>query len=230
MLELTASQSRRCRCRFTAQESLAICEYLCARFPGAAASKLLPPPGRARAEVQQWVSVEATELRPHALKPCAPPHPAPPHRTPPHTPPHSTPLHLTPPHPTAPHRIPPYPTNRLACLSADPPRAPRSCADTQRVLKPLKGLGAPDEGIVEEGRRGATPALDVLDAHLAASGLSWLAGADFTLADLGFVPYLQALCDAGCEDLLEARPSLYAWFGRCRARPTWQAVVAMSAR
>ena len=77
---------------------------------------------------------------------------------------------------------------------------------------------------------GATPALDVLDAHLAASGLSWLAGADFTLADLGFVPYLQALCDAGCEDLLEARPSLYAWFGRCRARPTWQAVVAMAAR
>ena len=55
---------------------------------------------------------------------------------------------------------------------------------------------------------GATPALDVLDAHLAASGLSYLAGADFTLADLGFVPYLQALCDAGCEDLLEARPSL----------------------
>eukprot|EP00964_Phaeocystis_antarctica_P025108 scaffold14078_cov58-Phaeocystis_antarctica.AAC.2 len=35
-----------------------------------------------------------------------------------------------------------------------------------------------------------------------------------------------ALCDAGCEDLLEARPSLYAWFGRCRARPTWQAAVA----
>ena len=94
----------------------------------------------------------------------------------------------------------------------------------------MKGLGAPDEGIVEESRRGATPTLDVLDAHLAASGLSWLAGADFTLADLGFVPYLQALCDAGCEDLLEARPSLYAWFGRCRARPTWQAVVAMAAR
>lgn len=77
---------------------------------------------------------------------------------------------------------------------------------------------------------GATPALDVLDAHLAASGQSYLAGADFTLADLGFVPYLQALCDAGCEDLLEARPFLHAWLGRCRARPTWQAVVAMSAR
>jgi glutathione S-transferase len=55
-------------------------------------------------------------------------------------------------------------------------------------------------------------------------------GADFTLADLGFVPYLHALCDAGCEDLLEARPSLHAWFERCRARPTWQAVVATPAR
>ena len=145
VLEPTASQSRRCRCLFTAQESLAICEYLCARFPGAAASKLLPPPGRARAEVHQWVSVEATELRPHALKPCEPPHP-------------------TPPHPTAPHRTPPHPT-QPTCVPvgrprALPARALRSRADIQRVLKPMKGLGAPDEGIVEEGRRGAAHALD----------------------------------------------------------------------
>jgi hypothetical protein len=114
VLEPTASQSRRCRCLFTAQESLAICEYLCARFPGAAASKLLPPPGRARAEVHQWVSVEATELRPHALKPCEPPH---------RTPPHPTAPHRTPPHPTAPHPIRP---SRLACLSADPALSPRA--------------------------------------------------------------------------------------------------------
>jgi len=152
-------------------ESLAICEYLCVRFPGAVASRLLPPPGRARAEVHKWVSIEATELRPHALK-----------------------IYI------------------------------------ERVVKPMKRLGAPDEGIVEEGRRGATPTLDVLDAHLAVSGHDYLVGVNFTLADLGFVPYLQALCDAGCEDLLEARPSLHAWFVRCRARPTWQAVVAMSAR
>ena len=65
------------------------------------------------------------------------------------------------------------------------------------------------------------------------------------------MPYLHALCDAGCADLLEARPSLHAnpnpnpnptpnllearpslhaWFERCRARPAWQAVVAMPAR
>ena len=50
-------------------ESLAICEYLCTRFAGRAASRLLPPPGRARAEVHKWVSVEATELRPNILKP-----------------------------------------------------------------------------------------------------------------------------------------------------------------
>ena len=111
VLAPAACPGRRCGRLFTAQESLAICEYLCARFPGAAADKLLPPPGRPRAEVQQppcfssrgegvarsrpcgiahdvrsfrpgqvhqWVSVEATELRPHALKPCEPPHPTPP--------------------------------------------------------------------------------------------------------------------------------------------------------
>ena len=84
VLEPAASPGGRCGCLLTTQESLAICEYLCARFPGAAADKLLPPPGRPRAEVHQWVSVEATELRPHALKPCEPPHPTPPHSTAPH--------------------------------------------------------------------------------------------------------------------------------------------------
>lgn len=55
VLEPAASPGRRCGCLFTAQESLAICEYLCARFPGAAADKLLPPPGRPRAEVHQFL-------------------------------------------------------------------------------------------------------------------------------------------------------------------------------
>ena len=260
VLEPTASQSRRCRCLFTAQESLAICEYLCARFPGAAASKLLPPPGRARAEVHQWVSVEATELRPHALKPCEPPPPPPPHPTAPHrTPPHPTPsdpadLRACRPTPRSPRARAAFARRHPAGAQADegtgrarrghrrggpprrgartrPLRSLQPCAHTPVTIRLLPTCTCP----ACNPRRpaillGATPALDVLDAHLAASGQSYLAGADFTLADLGFVPYLQALCDAGCEDLLEARPFLHAWLGRCRARPTWQAVVAMSAR
>tara|TARA_B110001452_G_scaffold183264_1_gene154003 strand:+ start:731 stop:1021 length:291 start_codon:yes stop_codon:yes gene_type:complete len=90
-------------------------------------------------------------------------------------------------------------------------------------------------------------ALDVLDAHLAARGQEWLArhpdshasshpsaanaflaGDAFTLADLAFMPYLEALCAARCDDLIEARPCLCAWWGRCRARDTWQGVVGMA--
>ena len=205
LLAPAACPGRRCGRLFTAQESLAICEYLCARFPGAAADKLLPPPGRLRAEVHQlpcfssrgegvarsrlcgiahdvrsfhpgqvhqWVSVEATELRPHALKPCAPPHPNPPHSTPPHPTDvragrltgtralHALTPALTPSRslPRSPSRPPPraQPYARPRALRARSTRAhPR--ADIQRVLKPMKGLGAPDEGIVQEGRRGARP-------------------------------------------------------------------------
>ena len=182
----------------------------------------------------------------------------------------AAPLLRTPPHSTAPRpsevragirthprthpRTPLAPTRALSrtlgpglCPALTPALGPaRSTrahprADLQRVLKPMKGLGAPDEAIVQEGRRGAllharpphrprstpaqpatrrlspaacnptrtrarppaprpracapslqppcglqpwpatrpgaTPALDVLDAHLAASGRSYLAGA-----------------------------------------------------
>jgi len=148
-------------------ESAAICEYLCHRFPGQAASNLLPPAGRARAEVHKWLSVEATELRPNILKPYK-----------------------------------------------------------ERVLKPMKGLGTPDEAVVTQACKDMQPALDVLDAQLASS--AFLAGDTFTLADLAFLPYLEALCAAKCDHLIAARPHLSEWWARVRARPKWQQVVGMA--
>ena len=45
----------------------------------------------------------------------------------------------------------------------------------------------------------------------------------FTLADLGYLPYLQEL-GGGSADLIEARPGVAAWWARCSARPAWQEV------
>jgi len=148
-------------------ESLAICEYLCARHRSHASTRLLPPPGRERAEILKWVSFEATELRPHILKPYK-----------------------------------------------------------ERVLKPMKGLGESDEVVVAAARNDMLPPLDVMEASLSASGLPYFAGSHFTLADLGFMPYVEALCLARCDDLLQSRPCLAAWWQRCRARPTWQGTLA----
>ena len=82
-------------------------------------------------------------------------------------------------------------------------------------------------GVVGASRLSKT--LDVLDKALASSG-GYLTGTGFSLADISFMPYLEALTAARCEDLIEARPHLDAWWQRCRARPHWQATVAMAAK
>jgi len=148
-------------------ESMAICEYLCTRFPGAAASTLLPPPGRERAEVHKWVSFEATELRQYALKP---------------------------------HK--------------------------ERIVKRIQGLGDADEAVVSSALTDMAAPLDAINASLGSSAAPNLTGLDFTLADLGFMPYLEALCGAGCEEqVFGSRVHLAAWWKSMRSRPTWQAVL-----
>ena len=68
--------------------------------------------------------------------------------------------------------------------------------------------------------------LDAINASLGSSAAPNLTGVDFTLADLGFMPYLEALCGAGCEEqVFGSRVYLAAWWKRMRSRPTWQAVL-----
>jgi len=97
----------------------------------------------------------------------------------------------------------------------------------EKVLKPRKGLGDPDPAVVAEGIEGLQKPLDVMEAHLAIS--SYLASDAFSLADLGYLPYLQALCDAGEASLLKSRPNLFSWWERCSSRPAWCETVAMAA-
>lgn len=94
---------------------------------------------------------------------------------------------------------------------------------SQLVMAPLFGQ-KPDLGIVEQGRRELSLTLDLLDRALAAR--TFLAGDSFSLADVTYMPCLQFLQDNWQRDLIEARPSLAAWWLRVRARPSWQNVLA----
>lgn len=106
-----------------------------------------------------------------------------------------------------------------ACYVAAPCWALRS----QLVTAPMFGQ-RPDPQRVERARREISLALDLLERALA--GRSFLVGDAYSLAEVSYLPTLQLLHDTRQADLVEARPSLRAWWLRIQARPSWQAVLA----
>jgi glutathione S-transferase len=107
-----------------------------------------------------------------------------------------------------------------ACYVAAPTWLMRS----QLIVAPMFGQ-QPDPVLVERGRRELCQTLDLLDRAL--SGRSYLAGESFSLAEVSYMPCLQFLEEAGQHDLIEARPSLTAWWRRLRVRASWRRVLTM---
>lgn len=89
----------------------------------------------------------------------------------------------------------------------------------ERVFKPMMGMPA-DEANVEAGKLELARTLDVLDDRLAHA--PYLAGADFSLADLGFLPYVDYLFVAKEGALITSRPHVAAWWTRISERPSWR--------
>lgn len=89
-----------------------------------------------------------------------------------------------------------------------------------RVLK-KKPL---DEALCDAKRQELEPTLDMMEARLKAS--PFLAGGDFTIADLDYLCYFEVFGAAGLQDALDARPALAAWWAKCRARPSWAYAVS----
>lgn len=81
-----------------------------------------------------------------------------------------------------------------------------------------------DEKALAEGREMVGKALDVVDKALA--GKEFLAGNQFSLADITYMPYLQYLVAGGQGDLITSRPNVSAWWTRNSTRPTWQKIVS----
>jgi glutathione S-transferase len=83
---------------------------------------------------------------------------------------------------------------------------------------------APDMAKVDEGRAATGRALDIMDRALADT--TFIAGDQFTLADICFQPYFEYLEVGGESDLIASRGNVAAWWTKLRARPAWQKVVA----
>jgi len=94
------------------------------------------------------------------------------------------------------------------------------------VLAKRKGLPVM-EGATEAGAKTLKEGvLPVLDAAL--TGQSWLVGNTFSMADLGFAPYLQAVIDSGGQELIDGFPAVSAWSARLLARESWVAAVGVA--
>ena len=93
----------------------------------------------------------------------------------------------------------------------------------QLLIKPLLG-GAPDPVVVDKHAHMLAKVLDVYEAHLAKN--KYLAGDQFTLADLNHMSYLLYLSKTPKAELVTSRPHVKAWWDDISARPAWQKTVA----
>lgn len=64
------------------------------------------------------------------------------------------------------------------------------------------------------------PTLDILESRLTES--DYLAGPDFTLADLTYLCYFAMADKIGLQGSIDSRPKLSAWWQRCSSRDCWK--------
>lgn len=83
---------------------------------------------------------------------------------------------------------------------------------------------APDMDVVNKARDAIQSTCDILDKALA--GNQYFAGESFSLADVGFMPYVEYLFVGESGDLITSRPNFNAWWTRVSARPSWKKVTA----
>ena len=89
----------------------------------------------------------------------------------------------------------------------------------QKLMNPMRGLPT-DQAIVDQGKEGVGRALDVLEKAL--DGHAYLAGDQFSLCDIGFMPYIEYLFAGQEGELITSRKNVGAWWKRISERPSWK--------
>lgn len=92
----------------------------------------------------------------------------------------------------------------------------------QTVFSKWRGT-TPDMAAVNTARESLTKIIDPIEAHLAKS--PYFAGAQFSLADVAYMPYVEYLFAGEQGDLVSSRPAFGAWWKKVSERPSWKKVV-----
>lgn len=88
----------------------------------------------------------------------------------------------------------------------------------QLFFGPMRGQ-TPNPAVVTAARASLQHTLAIVERQLAQT--PFLAGTEFTLADIVFLPYIEFLVACGQGDLFAASPAVSAWWARCSTRPSW---------
>ncbi|KAH8898003.1 glutathione S-transferase domain-containing protein [Thozetella sp. PMI_491] len=96
----------------------------------------------------------------------------------------------------------------------------------ERFAKKFMGLPA-DETVVSNALRSVEMFFDVAE-RLLQDG-DYMAGKNFTLADIYYIPLIQRLFACGYGDIILGRKAVTAWWDRCINRPAIQKMLAADA-
>lgn len=89
----------------------------------------------------------------------------------------------------------------------------------EKFAKRFMGL-PPDETVVSDALRSVEAFFDIADRCL--EHRHYMAGNDFTLADIYYIPLIQRLFSCGYRDIFVGRKALSAWWDRVIQRPAVQ--------
>ncbi|GES56886.1 glutathione S-transferase [Aspergillus terreus] len=90
---------------------------------------------------------------------------------------------------------------------------------TELMIKPMKGLGPPDEARVAQAEQDLEAVLAVYDKILASQ--KYLAGNELTLADLFHLPNGAALMAGRWKEVFKKYPNAEKWFRGLQQRESW---------
>ena len=93
------------------------------------------------------------------------------------------------------------------------------------LVKPLFGLGETDPAAVAENEAKLGKVLDIYENQLSKN--KFLAGNEFSLADLHHIPNVHYLLATPSKKLFESRPRVNAWVAEITSRPSWGKVLAL---
>ncbi len=83
-----------------------------------------------------------------------------------------------------------------------------------------------EAAVLEAAQKGLTLAASVMDKELEAA--PYFAGAEFSLADVTFMPYVEYAMMSPVKELLAKYPHMMAWWNRVSERPTWRKTIGKS--
>ena len=93
----------------------------------------------------------------------------------------------------------------------------------EKFAKKFMGL-PPDDAVVSGALRSVEMFFDVAESLL--HHRYYMAGNDFTLIDIYYIPLIQRLFACGYGDIIVSREAVSAWWDRCVNRPAIQRILA----